>query len=342
MSHALNQLWLVRMRTFIREPDAIFWTFIFPILLTIGLGIAFRNKSAEIIHVDVADGAEAELLASYLDDDDVFAVEIVAPEEAYERLRLGKTSIIVKQGDELEYVYDPTRPESRLARVTLDDALQRAMGRADVAETSDTEVTEPGARYIDFLIPGLLGMNLMGGGLWGVGFTITDMRVKKLLKRLVATPMKRSHFMFALIGGRMAFLIPELAMLLGAGWLLFDLRISGGLLSILVISAVGALTFSGLGLLVACRARRIETIVGLTNAVTLPMWLFSGVFFSYEKFPEVFLPFIKLLPLTRLNDALRAVVLEGAGLTDQVVPLLILAAWGGASFLLAMKWFRWT
>ena len=229
-----------------------------------------------------------------------------------------------------------------MARAALDDALQRAGGRTDVLEVVDRHVTEPGARYIDFLVPGLLGMNLMGGGLWGVGFVITDMRVKKLLRRLIATPMRRSHFLLSLIGGRMVFTIPEVVMLLGAGWLLFSMNIEGNWLSIIIVSLVGALSFAGVGLLVACRARRLETISGLVNLVMLPMWLFSGIFFSYDRFPDAFQPFIQLLPLTHLNDALRAVVLEGAALVDQGYHLLALTLWGVVSFVIALKWFRWT
>jgi ABC-type polysaccharide/polyol phosphate export permease len=168
------------------------------------------------------------------------------------------------------------------------------------------------------------------------------MRVKKLLRRLLATPMRRSHFMLALIGGRMVFTVPEILVLLAAGWLLFGLYIAGTLLNILLMSFIGAMSFAGLGLLVASRAQRLETISGLTNLVMLPMWLFSGVFFSYEKFPEAFQPLIQVLPLTHLIDALRSIILEGAPLTSQGFHVFVLLLWGAAAFTVALKWFRWT
>ncbi|NOT02523.1 MAG: ABC transporter permease [Phycisphaerales bacterium] len=340
--HPIKELLLGRMRTFYREPEAIFWTYGFPLILTILLGIAFRNRPQEVIDVDIADGPAAAGIKSHLDDAGGFVAHVRPTAECTERLRLGKSAIVVERGDKLEYAFDPTRPDSALARARLDDVLQRALGRADAVATADREITEPGARYIDFLVPGLLGMNLMGGGLWGIGFVVTDMRVRNLLRRLVATPMRKPHFLLALIGGRLVFTIPELLFILGAGVFLFDVRVSGGWLAIVVIAFVGSVSFAGLGLLIASRAKRIETISGLMNLVMLPMWLFSGIFFSSEKFPDAFQPFIQALPLTQLNDALRSIILEGGTLADQAMRLLILMAWGGLSFLLALKWFRWT
>jgi ABC-2 type transport system permease protein len=224
----------------------------------------------------------------------------------------------------------------------VDEVVQRARGRADAAPVRDERVVERGSRYIDFLIPGLLGMNLMGGGLWGIGFVLVDMRVRKLLKRLVATPMRRTDFLLAMMGSRILFMLPEVALLLGAGALLFHVRVQGSLLAVLAVSLLGAVSFAGLGLLVACRAQKIETVSGLMNLVMLPMWLVSGIFFSSERFPAALQPAIQALPLTLLNEALRAVILEGAGLGSQSLRLVGLALWGAVSFVLALRWFRWS
>lgn len=340
--HPIKELFLGRMRTFYREPEAIFWTYGFPLILTILLGIAFRNRPQEVIDVDIADGPWAAEIQSQLEVAGGFVAKIRSAASCTERLRLGKTAIVVRRGEGLEYEYDPTRPDSALARARLDDVLQRALGRRDAVASTDHEITEPGARYIDFLVPGLLGMNLMGGGLWGIGFVVTDMRVRNLLRRLVATPMRRPHFLLALIGGRLVFTVPELLFILGAGVFLFDVRVSGGWMAIVVIAFIGSVSFAGLGLLIASRAKRIETISGLMNLVMLPMWLFSGIFFSSEKFPDAFQPFIQALPLTQLNDALRSIILEGGTLGDQLTRVAILVGWGGVSFLLALRWFRWT
>jgi ABC-2 type transport system permease protein len=340
-------LLLARMREMQREPEVIFWVFIFPILLALGLGIAFRNKPQDVSRVAIISGPNAaralELLKASHEREKIQA-DVIPRAEALNQFRLGEYALLImpREGSGFEFQYDPARPESVLARAAVDDALQSAAGRKDPLPTSTRVLSEPGARYIDFLIPGLLGMNLMNSGMWGVGFALVEMRQRKLLKRFVATPMRRSDFLLALSSSRLILMLIELVLLLGFGVLAFHMRVMGSWVSIIFISAVGALCFGGLGLLTASRAQKIETVSGLINVVMMPMWLFSGVFFSYERFPAVIQPVIRLLPLTALNDALRAVVLEGSSLAAQETRLLILALWGVLSFVLALRWFRWT
>jgi ABC-type multidrug transport system permease subunit len=329
------------MREFLREPSTIFWVYGFPVLIAIGLGIAFSNRPAEKVFVDVVQNEAAGKVAADLRQSPDFVVSIHAEGECRDRLRLGKSLVAVVPGDTYTYLYDPSRPESVLARRRVDDALQRAAGREDPVATEDTFVMEPGNRYIDFLIPGLLGMNLLAGSLWGVGYVIVDMRVRKLLKRFLATPMKRAHFLIAAIGGRMVFMIPEMMVILGAGALLFDVPIRGNYVAILFVCILGATSFTGLGLLVACRAQKLETVSGLMNLIMLPMYLLSGVFFSPERFPDFLQLPIQVLPLTLFNYALREIVLEGASLVSQAGRLGIIALWGAVSFFFTLKWFRW-
>jgi ABC-2 type transport system permease protein len=271
----------------------------------------------------------------------VIQAQTVDPREASTSLRLGKVSLVIVPGKSYEYRFDPTRPDSLLARSLVDAALQRAAGRQDPVQTRDQTITEPGARYIDFLIPGILGMNLMGGGMWGVGFVIVDMRIKKLLKRMIATPMRKADFMLAMIASRLTFMVAEIILLLLFGHFIFGMVIQGSVGSIAAVGLLGSMCFTGMGLLVASRAKKIETVSGLMNLVMLPMYVLSGVFFSAERFPQVFQPFIQALPLTALNNALRSVILEGANLASQSLELAVIATWGVTSFLLALRWFRW-
>ena len=264
--------------------------------------------------------------------------------QALQDFRLGKYDLVVEAdaGGKIQYRYDPARPESVLSRIEVDDALQSAAGRKDPVPTSAVASTEPGSRYIDFLIPGLLGMNLMNAAMWGIGFALVDMRQRKLLKRFVGTPMRRSDFLLALTSSRLVLMLIEVGLLLGFGVLVFHMRVLGSLWTIVLIGAIGAVSFGGVGLLTASRAQKIESVSGLINLVMMPMWIFSGVFFSYERFPAITQPFIKALPLTALNDALRDTILQGAPLASQSGRLLILALWGGISFVLALRLFRWT
>jgi ABC-type multidrug transport system permease subunit len=219
--------------------------------------------------------------------------------------------------------------------------LQRERGRKDLIAVRDDRAVAPGSRYIDFLIPGLLGMNLLGSGIWGVGFSVVQARQKKLLKRFMATPMRRSHYLLSFILSRLVFLILEVVALVGSGWLLFGVAVRGSFTTLAGISILGAFAFAGLGLLVASRAKTIEGVSGLMNLVMLPMWILSGTFFSYARFPDAMIPFVKALPLTALNDALRAVMIDGAGLATLGAPLAIVAAWGAVTFVVALKIFRW-
>jgi ABC-type multidrug transport system permease subunit len=207
--------------------------------------------------------------------------------------------------------------------------------------TREETIAEPGARYIDFLIPGLIGLNLMGSGMWGLGFAIVSARGKKLLKRFAATPMRRSHYLLSFVLSRLIFLALEVAALVGFAWLVFGVVIRGSLIDVAVCAVVGALAFSGLGLLVAARPRTVEGVSGLMNFVMLPMWLLSGTFFSAARFPQWFQPLIKALPLTALNDVLRAVMNDGASLVSHGTQLAIVLAWGVVSFVVALRIFRW-
>jgi ABC-type multidrug transport system permease subunit len=342
-----THLLMARMLELKREPEVVFWVFVFPLLLALGLGIAFRNKPADAVPVAIVQGAGSEEAASLLarsPQHASFKVKVESADDARKGLRLGKYDLVIEPDGKggFQYLYDPARPECVLARTQVNDALQAAAGRKDAVATTVVTSSEPGSRYIDFLIPGLLGMNLMNSGMWGIGFALVDMRQRKLLKRFVGTPMRRGDFLLALASSRLILMIIEVGLLLAFGVLFFHMRVLGSIFAIALIAAIGSLTFGGVGLLTASRAQKIESVSGLINLVMMPMWIFSGVFFSYERFPAVIQPLIKALPLTALNDALRASILEGTPLLQQWPRLLVMGLWGGISFVLALKWFRWT
>jgi ABC-type multidrug transport system permease subunit len=341
--HPLVQLTLVRYREFFREPEAVFWVFVFPVLLTAGLGLAFRNQAPERTRVAVVEGEGARAVLEALSRSGDLQAEGLTEPAAAQALRTGRVDIVVlPEADRaVEYRFDPERPESRTARLQVDDALQRGSGRRDPVPVKDQQVSEPGSRYVDFVVPGLLGMNLMGSGIWGLGFAIVDARRKKLLKRMIATPMSRTQFLASFVLSRLTMLIIEVGALVGFAVLVFGVPLRGSPLSLLAICLLSALAFGALGLLLASRTQTIEGASGLMNLVMLPMWIFSGVFFSSTRFPDALQPFIQALPLTAVNDALRASMLEGAGLTRLAPELAIIAVWLVVSFLLAVRLFRW-
>jgi ABC-2 type transport system permease protein len=339
--HPLVELTLARFRAFLREPEAVFWTFAFPILLAFGLGLAFPGHGDQPVPVGVVAGpGEAEVVQA-LRRSGAVAVRTIEAAGAERALRDGVVQLVVVPGSPPAYRFDPTRAESRLARLVADEALQRASGRQDRWLARDERVVAPGSRYIDWLVPGLLGMNIMGTGLWSVGFAIVDARTKKLLKRLLATPMRRGDYLLSFLLARLVFLALEVGALVSFAHLVFGMPIEGSLVTLSAVALVGALSFGGLGLLLASRARTIEAVSGLMNVAMMPMWILSGVFFSSANFPRPLQPFIHALPLTALNDAFRAVMLDGAPALALGPQALVLALWAFACYALALRIFRW-
>jgi len=356
-------LTLTRLREFYRQPEAVFWVYFFPLLMVVALGIAFRNKPVEVITVDAVESVAVQSLNESLASDSRIKIKVYDKATCQNRLRTGKSDLYLEflqpinlesranengefaknnEVQRVEYFFDPTRPGSVVARDAVDNLLQKAAGRRDPVVATNNEVTESGGRYIDFLVPGLIGMGLMGGGLWGVGFAIVDMRIRKLLKRFLATPMKKTHFLIAIMSSRLVFMIPEMILLVVFSHYAFGVEIHGSWFAIVFLILLGAMEFSGIGLLVASRAKTLESVSGLMNLVMLPMWTLCGIFFPYERFPAIVQPIIKVLPLTPLIDSLRAVMLEGASLVSLWPELLVMTLWGTITFGLAMLWFRWT
>ena len=340
------ELTKARCRELLREPGALFWTFGFPVLLTIALGLAFRNQEPSAPRVAVAEGA-ADWLAGALAD--AQGIELIPlPGDALAgALRRGEVDLVAApeeagaDGRRVIYRYDPTRAEARTARLAADDALQRALGRVDAVTVREEAVVEPGSRYVDFLFPGVLGMNLMMSSLWGIGYTIVQARRWRLLKLLSATPMRRSHFLLSHVLSRLFFLVLEVAFLLSFGALAFGVALRGSVFALAAIAVLGAGSFAAMALVIAARLQSVEAANGWLNFIAMPMWLLSGTFFSYARFPEALHPLIRALPLTALNDALRAVVGGGASLVSTWPQLAVMAAWGLAGFALALWRFRW-
>ena len=349
---ALRQLTLARFREFIREPEAVFWTFVFPLLLAGGLAIAFRDKKQEqaiiAMVAPAASDSSAMRVAGALSqaasgNSAPIRSRQIPTDSINEVLRTGTAALVVVPvtGGGVEYRFDAARPEARAARQLTDDILQRAIGRRDVLPIREVTISERGSRYIDFFVPGLLGMNIMGSSIWSLAFAIVTQRNKKLLKRLAATPMSRLHYLTSFVLSRLVFLAIELAVLLGFGTWILDVPIRGSLVTLVMMAFVGAAAFGAIGLLVSSRSRTVEGVSGLTNFVMLPMWIFSGVFFSSSNFPAVIQPVVQALPLTALVNGLRAIMLQGAGIGGVLPQLALLTAYLVVCLGVALKIFRW-
>ena len=335
---SLYQLTMVRFRLLAREPEAIFWIFIFPILLAVGLGIAFRNRPADVLQV----AATTPQVTHWLASDKGLTAETMDEAAGTKALATGKILLLAIKGPEgVAYKYDDTNPDARTARLLADSAIQTAAGRRPAVQVGNQLVNETGARYIDFVVPGLLGMNLMGSAMWGLGFAIVEARQKKLLKRLVASPMPRWEYLMSFLLSRLAMLVVEVIVFLGFARVAFGVPFRGSLWELSLLCVLTSMAFSALGLLVSSRARTMEAASGLMNLVMLPMWILSGVFFSATRFPAVIQPVVRALPLTAAIDALRGNMLQGMNLGQLVAQVGILLAWFVAPFAVSLRIFRW-
>jgi ABC transporter DrrB family efflux protein len=339
--NAVRELTLARIRSFLREPEALFWTFGFPIIMAIGLGLAFRERPAERAAVGIERGSVAERYAPALARSDEVELTILPPDSAEIAIRRGDVAVLLAGRDALTYGYDPARAESRSAQLIADRVVQHAAGATERVPSIHDRERRPGGRYIDWVLPGLIGMNLMSTGMWGMGFGLVQMRQKKQLKRMSSTPMRKRDFLLAQILARLSFIVLEVPPIILFAWLAFGMKVQGSPAALALVITLGAMTFAGLGLLASTRARTIEGVSGVLNLVMLPMFVLSGVFFPAGRYPDALQPFVQALPLTALNDALRAIYNDGLPLSGYAVELAILAAWLVAGFLLSLRLFRW-
>jgi ABC-type multidrug transport system permease subunit len=337
--YSLGQLILARVREFTREPEAVFWAVFFPVLLTTALGIAFGGSTVPALPV-VTSSPE---LARALQGEPGVAVTVLDEPAARDALLNGRAVLFAHPNGEggIIYQYDDTNPDGRAARLLTDHAVQQAAGRIDPTPARDQFVREPGSRYVDFVVPGLVGLGIMSNALWGLGFSIVDSRRRQLTKRLVATPMSRTSYLASYLFWRMMILAVEVGVPIVFGVVAFAVPVRGRIVDMILICVISSLAFSAIGLLLAARPRTIEAVSGLVNLVQVPMWILSGVFFSAERFPAVAQPVIRALPLTAVNDALRGHMLQGASLMELAPQLLTLLTWLVVCFTLALKLFRW-
>lgn len=337
--HAVLAVAKLSFREFWRTPEALFWTYGFPLVMTMVLGFTFRPAPPPPIPVAVVAGADAEALRATLAANPRLQVEVLDAQEADQALARGRVQALVRgPAREVALRSDPVRPDAELARLQVERALRGGDWQGPRIEVED----RPGARYIDFLVPGLVGLNMLGAGMWGIGFNLTEYRSKKLLRRLFVTPLRRSEFLLGFLTSRLALMIPESLVIIAFGMFAWGVPFRGSMLAALAVLLAAALAFTGLGILVACRARTTEGVAGLMNLFQLPMWLLGGSFFSTERMEGFLGAFTRTMPLTQCNLAMRDLMLEPSGFAQVAYPLGYLLAFAAVCFGLALRWFRWT
>ncbi len=367
MFRPLFQLILINYREFVREPGIVFWSIIFPVLMSWVLGVAFTNRENTTQTVAVVKSANNHnsQLDRFLENtqanitlNDTSRLEyhktisnpklgkttyrflMVNWDEAMIMLKRGQTSIIIDaQHDSLLYHFDPMNPEARLNYITLSLLIKNESLIEDAQSIRILEKT--GTRYIDFLVPGLMAMGIMNSFLWGISYALIEMRAKKLLRRMIATPMKKSEYLFSHFVARVSLALFEAAILYFFARFYFRIQIQGSILALLMIFLAGNICFTGLGILMASRTSSSRVGTGLINFVSLPMTVLSGIFFSYHNFPDFVIPFIQKLPLTMLADSMRSIFIEGTGIIENLPEFFILSGLGLICFIIGLRIYKW-
>jgi ABC-2 type transport system permease protein len=363
--HQLLQLLVSHLKEIIREPGVLFWGILFPILMALALGIAFTNRQDTLRKVAVIrnhdNTALDSLLNTYIPDSGNIATDgyqltienkkmgnthirffVMDPDKAMIALKRGVVNVIVaEENGELEYRFDPLNPDAQLNYLKLSKYF--GTGKRTIIENSGdiSPMTVRGTRYIDFLIPGLLAMGIMMSTMWGLSYGIIEKRSKKLLRRMIATPMSKSFFLVSFMTVRMLMNLVEAILLIVFAWLVFDISIQGSIPALLAIFVAGNIGFAGLAFLISSRTAKTEIGNGLINLVVMPMMILSGIFFSYHNFPEKFIPVIQKLPLTLVADGMRSIFIEGAGFTQIAIPFMVLTFGGVVCFGVGLRLFRW-
>jgi ABC-type multidrug transport system permease subunit len=371
----LVQLILANVRELIREPGVLFWGIVFPILMSLGLGVAFTQKKDVVIHIAVVghnqlmkqSSGASSVLIGFLDinkasaardkeggmtrqftvhDDKLgntrFVFQPMNWKEAMVLLKRGNLGMVLEEkAGVLQYHFDPMNPDAQLTYLRLSKMMN---ARGPVLKATNPEIKPliiSGTRYIDFLVPGLIAMGVMMSSMWGVSYAIIERRSKKLLRRMVATPMKRSNFLIALIAVRVLMNFVEAGLLFLFAWLAFSITIQGNVAALFTLFVAGNFAFAGISVFISSHTAKTEIGNGLINALSMPMMVLSGVFFSYHNFPEWSVPIIQKFPLTMMADGMRSIMIEGAGFAETIIPIAVLGITGLVFFVTGLKIFRW-
>lgn len=362
----LLQLISIRFKEFLREPAVLFWSILFPILMAWGLGSAFSDKGETMQQVALI---ESELnkntrLRDFFDGIEAVKSEVTGyfnlekkigekkagitnykfircdKDEAMTLLKKGIISLIVEEDtDTIIYHFDPLNPEAKLNYMLISGAINNK--GQDIKNESIKVLDKIGTRYVDFLIPGLIAMGVMMSIMWGVSYSLIDKRNKKLLRRMVATPMKKSNFLGSHFITRTLLSFIEAGLLFLFAYFYFGTYIQGNILAGMVVLFAGIVGFTGLAILVSSRTANTQVGNGLINLVVMPMMVLSGIFFNYHNFPEWTIGIIQKFPLTMLADSLRSIFIEGSGFKENYNNIITLLIYGLTSFFVGLKMFKW-
>lgn len=331
-------IFVARNREFLRDRGTLAWNIVLPVVLMFGLAFAFSGDGRDEYTVGVLQ--QSELLDSvahpFLGTRFIKFVVTNDEADAFRKVERHQLDLLVQFGDRPHYWINPESPKGYFAERLLLQSDTENGGEIQKAEISGNAV-----RYVDWVLPGILGMNMMFSCLFGVGYVVVRYRKNGFLKRLRATPLRPVEFIIAQIASRMVLIMLITIFVYTGTHLILDTQMEGNYLTLLLIAAVGAMSMVSLGLMVAARVTSEELAGGLLNVINWPMMLLSGVWFSLEGAGPALQFAAKIFPLTHVLDSARAVMLDGATLIDVIPDVAILLAMSAVFLALGARFFRW-
>lgn len=343
----------IGLKTYLRFPEAMFWMVGFPVLLLVGLGFVVGGSSVtklKLVWSQTAPISAEDTSLGQAFNQLGLAVEIITPEQADVRWKEGKLpALLERQSGHYSLRVNAYSEEQgmHIAALVQQGFLMTQMHAHGVNEmaripvVTESPAGRQGGSYAAYLLPGLLGLNLLMMGVFSAGTIDVTLREKGGYKRLATTPLSRHVFLAAQLGTRLIIVIMAAAILMLVGLLFFGIQNQGSYLSVLLLLILGSACFTSMGYFLASFARNVEVYNGFANIVVLPLMMVSGVYFSLDSAPIWLQRGAEFLPLTPLIKILRAVFNDGANLVSEVPSLALLAGWTLLLFVLAVKRFKW-
>lgn len=328
-------LFKARNREFLRDRGTLAWNFLFPFMVIFGFALIYQGAERELFKVGViSSGNGASSAESFLETE--FIKFIPVPEKALglEKVRRHQLDMVLEEANPPRYWINESNEKGYVVERMLWGA--GGGGGYDKAVLKGREI-----RYIDWLLPGVLAMNMMFSCLFGVGYVIVRYRKGGILRRLKAAPISAFQFLSAQVASRLILVTFVTFVLFVGSDVILDFYVVGSLFTLGLVFVVGAICLISLGLLISARTNSQELAGGLLNLATWPMMFLSGVWFSLEGANPWVVGFAKLLPLSHMIDAARTVMVDGAGLVDIMPQLVILGGMSLVFLLLGSALFRW-
>lgn len=342
------------LKAMLRNPSSIFFSILFPVIFIAIFGLFGNNLSKYIIYVDPGTNTSDPI---YMVIEKIQSFEkksYTNYDKAYEDLKIGRLDAILKVTtvNGKSNIELTTSEASAVNGSIINSILEGVVNQINISSNKIVEIAKlqtnqiSGREYkeIDFILPGQIGFALLNSGIFGTAFVLLSLKETLVLKRFFATPINRMYILIAEGLSRLIFSSLQAILIITVGYFFFHFTLIHGIwtaIEMVILSSLGLIVFLGMGLLISSIAKDENSISPIANLFTLPQFLLGGVFFPIDVFPDWLQPFAKVLPLTHLNEAMRAIAFEGASFQSEAIHIVILLIWAIVIYTITAKLFKW-